>query len=103
MAPALPGIELKPLAGAVPAWRAEVDAGGWRAAAETAANAGARLAALWASDERDRGRGFAVNALLACYEGLVWLQICLQADPPAYPPPASLPPSPSPPSLVAEP
>ncbi|MGH8429872.1 MAG: Ni,Fe-hydrogenase III large subunit, partial [Solimonas sp.] len=64
MTPMLPGIQLVPLAGAVPAWRSEVDARQWRSGCEAAARAGGRLAALWASDERDRGKGFSVWALL---------------------------------------
>ncbi len=75
MTPTLPGIELAALAGAVPAWRGGVDARGWRAGCEAAARAGGRLAALWASDERERGMGFCVRALLVLYEGLVCLEL----------------------------
>jgi len=85
MTPSLPGIQLAPLAGAVPAWRAEVDAPHWRAGCEAAARAGGRLAALWASDERDRGKGFNVKALLVLYEGLVCLELQLADATPAYP------------------
>ena len=66
----LPGIQLVPVAGAVPAWRAEADALRWRAGCEAAARAGGRLAALWANDLRDRGQGISVIALLVLYEGL---------------------------------
>jgi hypothetical protein len=69
MTPTLAGIQLTPVDGAVPAWRAEVDAGAWRTACEAAHRAGGRLAALWASDERDRQKGFGVCALLVLYEG----------------------------------
>jgi Ni,Fe-hydrogenase III large subunit/Ni,Fe-hydrogenase III component G len=75
MTPELAGIRLVPVAGAVPAWRGHVDARGWRAACEAAARAGGRLGALWASDERDRGQGFSVRALLVLYEGLVCLEL----------------------------
>jgi Ni,Fe-hydrogenase III large subunit/Ni,Fe-hydrogenase III component G len=51
-----------------------VDAAGWRQAFEDAERAGARLGALWASDERDRGEGFAVHAVLVGYEGLTWVR-----------------------------
>jgi Ni,Fe-hydrogenase III large subunit/Ni,Fe-hydrogenase III component G len=83
--PILPGIDLAPLTGPVATWRAEVDARGWRAACETAARAGGRLAALWASDDRDRGQGFSVRALLVLYEGLVCLELRLPEAAPAYP------------------
>jgi len=85
MLASLPGIPLKPLAGAVPAWRAELDAQGWRAAAASAAAAGARLGALWASDERDRGAGLRVHALLVCYEGLVCLELAVPATQSSFP------------------
>ncbi len=77
MAPILPGIQLTPLSGAVPAWRAESDAQEWRGASEAAAAAGARLGALWASDGREPDDGSRVRALLVCYEGLVCLELCL--------------------------
>jgi Ni,Fe-hydrogenase III large subunit/Ni,Fe-hydrogenase III component G len=85
MTPALPGIDLVPVASAVPAWRAALDAQRWRAACEAAARAGARHGALWASDERDRGRGFTVQALLVLHEGLVCLDLPLPEGQPAYP------------------
>ena len=85
MTPVLPAIQLLPLAGAVPAWRAEVDAPRWRAGCEAAAGAGGRLAALWASDERDRGQGFCVRALLVLYEGLVCLELHLADATQTYP------------------
>jgi Ni,Fe-hydrogenase III large subunit/Ni,Fe-hydrogenase III component G len=85
MTPELPGIQLAPLAGAVPAWRAKVDARQWRAGCEAAARAGGRLAALWASDERDLGQGFRVRALLVLYEGLVCLELRLDKAAPTYP------------------
>ncbi|MCC6209505.1 MAG: NADH-quinone oxidoreductase subunit C [Burkholderiales bacterium] len=85
MAPALPGIALVPVAGAVPAWRAEVDARQWRGGCEAAARSGGRLAALWASDERDRGCGLRVRALLALYEGLACLELRAAEPMQSYP------------------
>jgi Ni,Fe-hydrogenase III large subunit/Ni,Fe-hydrogenase III component G len=85
MKPALPGIDLEPVAGAVPAWRAVVDARSWRAGCEAAAAAGGRLGALWASDERDRGQGYCVHALLVLHEGLACLDLRLPESVPEYP------------------
>ena len=73
-APNFPGIPLTPLEGAVPAWRAEVDAAQWRKVCETVHRAGGRLGALWASDDT-------VHALLVVHEGLV----CLDLHAPEYP------------------
>ena len=66
--PAFPAIPLAPLQGAVPAWRAEVDAAQWRTVCEAAHRAGGRLGALWASDG-------IVRALLVVHEGLVCLEL----------------------------
>ena len=85
MTPTLPGIQLVPVAGAVPAWRAEVDAPRWRAGCEAAAGAGGRLAAFWATDDRDRRQGFGVKVLLVLYEGLVCLELRVDDAVPTYP------------------
>jgi Ni,Fe-hydrogenase III large subunit len=79
-APLLPGLELHALNAAVPAWRAAVGPAAWRRAFEAAAGAGARLGALWASDERDRGRGMTVHGLIVAFEGLVCLDLELAAE-----------------------
>src|SRR6266850_6547823 len=69
-----------PLPGAVPAWRASVDSDGLRRACEAVAHDGGRLGALWASDERDRGAGFALHAVLVAYEGLVCVDVRLEGE-----------------------
>ena len=51
--------------------RKNVDAAGWVELCARVAQGGGRLGTLWASDERDRGGGFAVHALLVTYEGLL--------------------------------
>src|SRR5258707_10493565 len=91
MPPPVAGLELEPLAGATPAWRALCDPGQWLAACEATAASGGRLGALWASDARDtvkeRGAlgGFSAHALLVTYEGLLWLELPVAASAPGYP------------------
>jgi len=85
MTPEIDGIELVRLPGAVPAWRASVDANAWLAACAAVARGGGRLGALWASDERDRGSGFTLRALLVAYEGLICLELPLPPQAPEYP------------------
>jgi Ni,Fe-hydrogenase III large subunit/Ni,Fe-hydrogenase III component G len=85
MTPALAGLSLAPLPGAACAWRVAVDARQWRAAAEAASASGGRLAALWASDDRDRSSAFTVRALLGVYEGMVCLELSVPETSPAYP------------------
>lgn len=90
MTPTLPGLRLAPIEGAVPAWRAEVDATGWLATCEAIAAAGGRLAALWASDARERGLGYVVCVLLVAHDGLLWLALRVPEHAPRYPDLSSL-------------
>lgn len=90
MAPRIEGLALEALPGAVPAWRARVDAALWRRACESVARSGGRLGCLWASDERERPKderersgAFAVHVVLVVHEGLVCLDLPLQAE--SYP------------------
>jgi Ni,Fe-hydrogenase III large subunit len=57
----------------------------WRAGCEAAASAGGRLAALWASDDRDRTGVFTVRALLVTFEGPICLELAVPAAQPSYP------------------
>jgi len=71
------GITTAPLPAAVPAWRAPVSSGQLLNACRLAWERGGALAALWASDERDRGRGYAVNVALRDADGLLVLEYTL--------------------------
>ena len=46
---------------------------------------GGRLAALWGTDERERGAGFALQAAFVVEASLVWMEVPLAADRPCYP------------------
>ncbi|HUN70061.1 MAG TPA: NADH-quinone oxidoreductase subunit C [Burkholderiales bacterium] len=83
--PLIPGLAVEPIPGAVPAWRASCEAKSWLAACTAVAQGGGRLAALWASDERDARGGFAVHAALVTYEGLLWLELPVAEAQPAFP------------------
>src|SRR6267378_5093352 len=80
MSPGVDDLRLAPLPGAVPAWRASADSDGLRRACEAVARDGGRLGALWASDERDRGAGFALHAVLVAFEGLVCIDVGLEGE-----------------------
>jgi Ni,Fe-hydrogenase III large subunit/Ni,Fe-hydrogenase III component G len=58
----------------VPAVRVEVTAAEWVLACRAAADQGARLVALWGSDDRDRGRGLRVSVALIDGDGLMLLE-----------------------------
>jgi Ni,Fe-hydrogenase III large subunit len=68
-------LEADPIAGAMPAWQATVDAAGWRAAADACRRKNGLLVALWGS-ERNVDR-FA-HCALRIPEGLLWMT--LRAD-----------------------
>lgn len=73
------------LAGALPAWHGRVSAEEWKASARQVADQGGRLIALWGSDWRKRGEGFAAHAAYSTRAGLVWITLALDARAPACP------------------
>jgi len=80
------GFELESLDAPLPMARATVDTAQWQAAAAAAAQAGARLVSLWASDRRDAdGGALVVSAAYALREGLAWLDLPLPDATPRYP------------------
>jgi len=78
-------IELNKISGAVPAWQGTVNAEQWRSACAGVHKAGGRLIALWGSDERERGGGYAVYAALSVNSGLVCLRLDVEEERPAFP------------------
>ena len=79
------GEGLRVLPGEVAAVIARADAPRWLEAARTVHDAGARLVALWGTDDRDRGRGLRVLAAYALAEGLCVVELPLDAARPSYP------------------
>jgi Ni,Fe-hydrogenase III large subunit/Ni,Fe-hydrogenase III component G len=78
-------IEAEPLAGAMPAFRAQVSAAELRRVCEEARGRKARLIALWGSDETRRGAGYALHVALAFTSGLLWVSVPLPSRDPRYP------------------
>jgi Ni,Fe-hydrogenase III large subunit/Ni,Fe-hydrogenase III component G len=72
------------LPGPLPAWHAAIAPDALRAVSERARAQKARLVALWASDERARGAGFALHVALALRAGLLWLSVALEREHPRY-------------------
>ena len=79
------GIAAAALAAPVPAQRCPVSSGQLLAACRLAWEHGGQLAALWASDERDRERGFCLRALLADDDGFTLLEHTLPDGESRYP------------------
>ena len=79
-------IEFTPLAGhATPTFAAQASAHGLIAFCIAANKKGRRLVALWGSDERDRGQGFALHAAIDLDEGLACLSLPLPEENPVFP------------------
>src|SRR5437867_5526026 len=79
------GIGTAPLACNVPAQRCPVGSGQLIAACRLAWEQGGQLVALWASDERDRERGFCLRVLLKGSDGLTLLEHTLPDGDARYP------------------
>ena len=79
------GISSASLACPVPARRCPVSSGQLLTACRLAWEQGGSLAALWASDERDRDRGFCVRVLLRDRDGLTLLEHTLPDTEASYP------------------
>ncbi|TMG73888.1 MAG: Ni,Fe-hydrogenase III large subunit, partial [Betaproteobacteria bacterium] len=78
-------IDFKPIRGAMPAHHATTGAGQLRELCDQARSKGARLVALWGSDETSRSEGYALHLALALPSGLLWLTVPLAPDQPRYP------------------
>jgi len=79
------GIAAATLPSAVPAFRCPVSSGQLLAACRLAWEQGGQLVGLWASDERDRNRGFCVHVLLHDADGLTLLEYTLPDGDAHYP------------------
>ena len=78
-------IQARPIAGAMPAFHAALEAGELRGLCKQARTRQARLVALWGSDETVRGGGYALHLALAFPAGLLWLSVALAREQPSYP------------------
>src|SRR5262245_8743450 len=78
-------MRLEPLRSAVPAFQAGVAPSALRESLQNLKADGARLVALWGSDETSRGKGYALHLALGLPSGLVWLSVPLDRARPRYP------------------
>jgi Ni,Fe-hydrogenase III large subunit/Ni,Fe-hydrogenase III component G len=79
------GLSAAPLAAGVPAQRAQVSSGQLLTACRLAWENGGKLIALWASDERDRRRGFCIRVVVEDRDGLTVLEHTLPDADARYP------------------
>lgn len=74
------------IAGPLPILRGELDVDDWGTAALAVAESGGRLVTLWGTDRRDNAAGgFAVSAVYATEDGLLWLDLALPERSALYP------------------
>lgn len=80
-------IEFTPQPGiGAPVWRGHAPSGDdLKDFAAAAHLAGGRLAAIWGSDERQRGGGFRLHCVFGLDRGHAWVSLELPADEPVYP------------------
>jgi Ni,Fe-hydrogenase III large subunit/Ni,Fe-hydrogenase III component G len=79
------GLVAAPLLAGVPAQRAQASSGQLLTACRLAWENSGRLVALWASDERDRHRGYCLRVVVEDPEGLTLLEHTLPDDRSRYP------------------
>lgn len=80
-----PNLHLTKLAGAIPAWSGEIKPDDLQPICQNVQDGGGRLVALWGSDERREGKGFALHIALVNENGLICLSVPLPAELPNYP------------------
>lgn len=78
-------LSLAPQAGRDNIWRFTLDGGRLPSFARGIQDEGGQLLALWGSDDRHLGGGFALHAAFLSSVGLVWTTSALAAEAPAYP------------------
>jgi Ni,Fe-hydrogenase III component G len=78
-------LKLTELPGAVPVWQGQALAAELPDICQAVKDQGGRLAALWGTDEQDRGQGYALHLALAKPEGMLWLRAALPKERREYP------------------
>jgi Ni,Fe-hydrogenase III large subunit/Ni,Fe-hydrogenase III component G len=80
-----PNLHLAKIPGAIPAWSGEIKPEYLQPICQSVQDGGGRLVALWGSDDRGQGGGYAVHIALVTEKGLICLNVPLPAEQPAYP------------------
>ncbi len=80
-----PNLQLKPLDGAIPAWSGSISSDDLVPICQNVQDGGGRLVALWGSDQRELGGGYALHLALVNEKGLICLNVSLPDTQPGYP------------------
>lgn len=73
------GLDLQRLPAPLPIWHGRVDRTAWRATARRIAEQGGRLVAMWGVDRRPADGGTVACAAYAASDGLLWLELPIDA------------------------
>ncbi|MDE2299941.1 MAG: NADH-quinone oxidoreductase subunit C, partial [Burkholderiales bacterium] len=79
------GLDLRRLPAPLPIWHSGVGRDAWSRVAHSVADAGGRLVSVWGVDHGAAGGGIAACAAYAVFEGLVWLELPLDATTRSFP------------------
>jgi Ni,Fe-hydrogenase III large subunit len=79
------GLTLQRLTAPLPIWYAPVDAAAWSSAARAVADGGGRLVSLWGTARERDAQGSAACAAYALPEGLIWLELPVEAQAAGFP------------------
>ena len=80
-----PDLHLTKLGCAIQAWSGEIKPDNLQSICQNIQDGGGRLVALWGSDDRGLGGGYAVHIALVTEKGLICLKVPLPAAQPSYP------------------
>jgi Ni,Fe-hydrogenase III large subunit/Ni,Fe-hydrogenase III component G len=78
-------LHLTKIPGAIPAWSGEIKPDDLLPICRNVQDGGGRLVALWGSDDRAQGAGYALHIALVNEKGLICLSVSLPAGLPDYP------------------
>jgi len=80
------GLDLVRLPAALPVWHARVDRDAWSATARNVAEQGGRLVSMWGVDRpTEGGTASAACAAFAVMDGLVWIELAIDATQAGFP------------------
>jgi len=80
-----PNLRLERMNSAIPAWHGRIAENDLQPICQNVRDGGGRLVALWGSDERAQGAGFALHVALVNETGMVCLTLPLPGEQPSYP------------------
>jgi len=79
------GLPLQRLKAPLPIWHARVEGAAWSSTARALAEGGGRLVSMWGTAREGDAQGSAAHAAYATPEGLLWLELPIEAEATGFP------------------